>query len=690
MIGVLGSFFLDFAVFLLSFRALSAPGTRLPASVRVALGLLVTFIATVWTLWTVPTPWGLLAVSAAAAVGSMSLHGEGLRGLTEALGGARFAVYLLSAATLCGLVFLFVPVTTFLTSPGEIGIHLDYLLSVNARDAMVIVYVAAALYALAVTSRMKTVLTLMALGALTLGLVYSYAMPFGYPMMTGLRFEQIPISGASRGLRILVDAAIVIAVGLGLRAVLVRYGARPIVVGLLLANVSLGAAAAVGILRDDVGGAGGPETAARLPDRPLRFSPAHPNVLIIFLDRFMGSFVESILQTHPELAERLSGFTWYPRTVSAGENSIVGVHPMLGGYDYLPVEMNARGKLLRDVSVEAYSILPYNFSRKGYRVNVVSPRGLGFTMAGDCKFLDMDGVHCTHISPSVSKRRAEQMGFPLNDLSKSSYADLLVLLASMRGAPYTVKEVVLQKGPWRPFLDHSAGTTFREWAELNAFAELSFPRAQEPNLNFISNILPHEPYFMGEDCLPRRERFRVPLEEARRRGHVSLHSLQHSIAARCALLGVADYLQFLKSAGVYDNTKIVIVSDHGIHGAIEDHSTRATAGGTQDDFFVRTRSVLLVKERGAAGSLRVSDAFMPNAEVPRIVCEDIGGCVNPYLGNKPIAALGRDDPFLVSIVPWQFSQQNRHSFVIEEQLALSGKDPFNAKGWAVIPDAPGQ
>ena len=32
---------------------------------------------------------------------------------------------------------------------------------------------------------------------------------------------------------------------------------------------------------------------------------------------------------------------------------------------------------------------------------------------------------------------------------------------------------------------------------------------------------------------------------------------------------------------------------------------------------------------------------MPNAEVPRIVCEEIGGCVNPYLGDRPIAAAGR-------------------------------------------------
>ena len=99
--------------------------------------------------------------------------------------------------------------------------------------------------------------------------------------------------------------------------------------------------------------------------------------------------------------------------------------------------------------------------------------------------------------------------------------------------------------------------------------------------------------------------------------------------------------------------------------------------------YVRTRSVLLVKEIAASGPIRISEAFMPNAEVPRILCEEIGGCVNPYLSDRPIAALGRDDPFFVSIVPWQFSLQRPDAFVIQAQLVLSGKDPFASAGWAI-------
>jgi hypothetical protein len=239
----------------------------------------------------------------------------------------------------------------------------------------------------------------------------------------------------------------------------------------------------------------------------------------------------------------------------------------------------------------------------------------------------------------------------------------------------------LRRGPWRTFLDHSAGTTFREWAELRSWPELSDTAAAGSQMNFISNILAHEPYFMGEDCKPRRETFRLPPEEVTRRGHASLFSLQHAVTARCTLLAVADYLDFLKAQGVYDNTRIVIVSDHGIVGPVEDHSTRATAGGTTPGLFVRTRSVLLVKPRDAQAALQISESFLPNAEVPRIACEEIGGCTNPYLDDKPIATLGRDDPFYVSLVPWQFSAQKPRAFVIQEHFALVGKDPYDLKGW---------
>ena len=524
--------------------------------------------------------------------------------------------------------------------------HLDYLVTVNARQAMTIVYVAAILYALAPTSRMRTALALLAIGTLAVTVVYAYVLPFGYPAMAGLGFEGGTLSKTEQAVRLLGDAVVIVAVALTLRAVVVAYGVRPLLLTVSLVTVSLLGTAAIDARNEVVGGEGGAGGRDTTADRPLRFSATQPNVLVIFLDRFMGSYVESALAARPELATELSGFTWYPRTVAPGSNSIVGVHTMLGGYDYMPEAMNARGRSLRDLSVEAFSILPYNFSRKGYRVNVLNPRGLGFTMKGDCSFLEMEGVYCGHIPAAVARSTAAAMNFSLGDLTASNYTDLLVLLGSMRAAPYGLKEAIRNQGSWRPFLDHSAATTFTQWAELRALPELTDTTAAESNYNIVSNILPHEPIYLDDHCTPQPSAFEVTPAEHRRRGHKTLSSLQHANAAECSLNIVAQYLRHLQQAGVYDNTTVVMVSDHGVQGAdIQDRSTRAVEGGATQNIYVRSRSLLMVKERGATGPLRTSETFLPNAEIPRIVCQTIGGCVNPYLGNKPIDVMGRNDPF---------------------------------------------
>ena len=165
------------------------------------------------------------------------------------------------------------------------------------------------------------------------------------------------------------------------------------------------------------------------------------------------------------------------------------------------------------------------------------------------------------------------------------------------------------------------------------------------------------------------------------KGFAHSFAYQHYVAAKCTLLLLADYFDWMKHSGVYDNTKIVIVSDHGISSNVEDHSSRAIAGGTVDSRFVKSRSVLLVKALGAKGPVSIDEPVAPNAEDPAMVCEDIGGCHNPYLNNKPIIAAGRDNPFFVTYVPWQFNKQQSDAFRILDVDVVLNKEPYDADSW---------
>lgn len=610
-----------------------------------------------------------------------------MKALGESFGRAKFPVFLLSVATVSVLAHIHLPIMTFLSSPGEVGLHLNYLLTTNATHSMVVVYLAVALYGLAASARIRTALAAGALSTITVFLLYAFVLPFGYPQMNGLMFEQVPVERHVLAFRAAIDLCVVALGIVGLLWFIRKRGAQPAIPVLLLLNASFIVASAYSTSTNDLTPKADEETETAQPAGTalFRYSQNEPNVLIILLDRFMGSFVEGFVEEEPALAARLEGFVWYPRSISAGESSITGVHPVFGSYDYTPTEMNKRNLPLREVSAEAFSLLPHNFVKAGWEVNWVNPRGLDFTMRGDCSALKVPGVNCLKIPVSLSQKRAGEHGISVAALSAANYADLLVMLGAMRGAPYMLKVALTQRGPWGKSLGTTAASTYREWAELKALPELSTASAKKPNINLFINSLPHEPLFMGQDCLPKTIRQEASPEELKARGFDDIFGFQHEVAARCALLLMADYFDWMRAEGVYDNTQIVLVSDHGIVGPIKDRNRRAVEGGTTANNYVRTRSLLMVKESQAKGPMQISESFMPNAEVPRIVCEQIGGCVNPYLNGKIVAAHGRDDPFQMAFGPWQFSLQNPRSFKIRERLDLVGKDPFVAENWRRMP-----
>ena len=233
-------------------------------------------------------------------------------------------------------------------------------------------------------------------------------------------------------------------------------------------------------------------------------------------------------------------------------------------------------------------------------------------------------------------------------------------------------------------MDHSAGSTFRQWAELKSLPKLTITDSEQSNYNQIFNILPHEPYFLDENCMPSTRALALTPSQVNDLGYKSLFAYQHAIATRCSLLLVSDYFEWMKTAGVYDNTKIIVVSDHGIIGPVLDRSSRAERGDTIKNLYVQSRSVLFVKDRDAHGDLNISEQFMPNAEVPRIVCQEIGGCVNPFLENKTIDTHGRDDPFIVTKVPWQFNRQKPKAFKVNKKFEVSNRDPYKLENWKEV------
>jgi len=90
---------------------------------------------------------------------------------------------------------------------------------------------------------------------------------------------------------------------------------------------------------------------------------------------------------------------------------------------------------------------------------------------------------------------------------------------------------------------------------------------------------------------------------------------------------LGEWFDFMREKGVYDNTKIIIVSDHG---SSTDRFGYTTSDGLQ---VARHNPVLMVKDFYSHG-FKVDETFMTNADTPTLAFKDIiDDPINPFTGK---------------------------------------------------------
>jgi hypothetical protein len=125
---------------------------------------------------------------------------------------------------------------------------------------------------------------------------------------------------------------------------------------------------------------------------------------------------------------------------------------------------------------------------------------------------------------------------------------------------------------------------------------------------------------------------------------------------------------------VYDNTKIIIVSDHG--------------NSFDTDMFENTgmqsyNPLLMVKPFNARGPLALSQEFMTNADTPSIAVEGvIANPVNPHLGTPVRPPHNGKVPQKVARgVSFQPRRHGPYVYNLSGTREFFGPDIFHASSW---------
>jgi YidC/Oxa1 family membrane protein insertase len=417
-------------------------------------------------------------------------------------------------------------------------------------------------------------------------------------------------------------------------------------------------------------------TAPAIPKAVFPFTTTGTNTFIMFLDRALGIAMDTTLEQMPGLAEQLDGFTWYPNTLSFGRTTVTGLPAMMGGYDYTPLNIDAREQeLLKDKVNEAITLLPKIFGEAGYRVSITDPSMTNLQLVPDISvYKNIKNVTAQNLDGRFNNRFMEEFPHAAERLIDSFDFDILFRYGLFRIALPALRYGIHYKGIWwRDGASNAYGRGLTEYATLYYLSDFCTVDAGASTLNIFMNETPHEPGAYTAELRPIPGLIHYSEQEIETFGSEDNTAYMYTFMA--AMKAVGRWLDALKTMGVYDNTRIIIVSDHG-DGFDKTDNTRVEVSGIEAH-----NPLLLVKQPDARGPLTISDAFMTNADVPTLVTAEMDNPVNPYLGT-PIGSAAKDGPLtVVDEVSFQPRRHGPYRYNLTETRKLVGRDIFKAASW---------
>ena len=420
----------------------------------------------------------------------------------------------------------------------------------------------------------------------------------------------------------------------------------------------------------------------------FHFSKEGKNVLIIFLDRAFNPYFPYIYDQFPEMEEQFKGFVYYPNTISFGRNTHLGAPAMMGGYEYSPEAINARPtEKLVDKHNEASQVLPKLFADNGYSITITDPPYSNYKLKGDYtpfkQYPEMNVMqHMGRFSSNYKNEFNDVLSWD-KGYSSTIILKRMPLFSLLKTTLPIVRRTLYEKGGYFLAFGNSQNTEkfIDSYAQLYYLDKLTDFEAEGNTYTFISNNTSHEPMFLQA---PNYEPQVVVTDSSTPLDAISgirEVDIQHYQANAAALRQIGLWLAELQDAGVYDNTRIIIVADHG-YDLYSDHFKEFSMNKYEYSTF---NPLMLIKDFGAAGSYVEDDSFMTNADAALFSIQDLGiPTINPFTGKNLMEQIDKNNPILYT---GSFGQSSYNSNVFKHDLfrRFSVHDSiFEESNWSYI------
>lgn len=373
------------------------------------------------------------------------------------------------------------------------------------------------------------------------------------------------------------------------------------------------------------------------------------NVIVLMLDRAMSGYFPYIVSEFPELKEEFSGFTYYPNTYSYGAVTLTGGPALFAGYDYLPQDIAKDPDKIQARLDSSIRFLPYNFSKAGFNSTVFDPPD----------YIDLSGRDLDTFLDGIDNMRAYEVGGLYK--TPEGYAEDYEYLHKWARhnyirhsfyitAPCALRSLIYDDGNYL--------STDRIKDDMTLEGELQsldfLPRmtdisdADDDNLFVYTNLAAHSyaelqlPDFTLSDNVDNTGLIDAWSRSLHADNAMPIDDMTEKdrfigyCANVAALKALGGWMEYLKSEGVYDNTRIIIAADHGFDAFA--FPQMIYEGGTS---FEQFNPLLLVKDFGSS-DFSTDEEFMSNADVCAIAMNGIiDDPVDPYDGKDAVLSIDK-------------------------------------------------
>ncbi len=441
----------------------------------------------------------------------------------------------------------------------------------------------------------------------------------------------------------------------------------------------------------------------------FELSTAGQNVIVLMLDRAFGEYVPYMLEEKPELKQIYSGFTYYDNVISFGGHTNYATPALLGGYEYTPVEMNRKSdQSLATKQNEANLLMPRIFTEQTWangitetQATVFDPVYTNYKWVADLTVFDeYENIKADNIIGAFVDERQSQ-AIVYNNFRNFFCFSLMKVL------PLPLQMIFYNDGQYNMVYSTENADTYSVQATdglskangiralfmdnynniVNLSTMTNITDTAKNTYMFMANNLTHEamlvdeangykpveydpeasvPYALDNSKYDEEHDDRFTLNNSLVGKDVTLkietaEQMMTYQTNMSALLRVGEWLNYLKANNVYDNTKIIIVSDHAYALDHLDELTYSNGDENVERYF----PLLLVKDFNAPNEpIKTDNTFMTNADVPYLATQGaITNATNPYTGELISDTEKTAHPqFIIRGTEWSIYLNNGNSF----------------------------